>query len=148
MASVTKSLSVPLTMFASDPLQGRPKRRRTGESAFVEGYINMRNLHFQPHIESQPTLAKKMPSVCVDDNSQILGAAESQKRYFKHIDEAKVESPSRLREIFKAGDDRISTKEWELKLERVRQDMRKHIYCHEIINMLFFDKRDKKNDYC
>ena len=37
---------VPLSLFASDPLQGRPKKRKTGEAAFVEGFIRTRHIHW------------------------------------------------------------------------------------------------------
>ena len=75
--------TLPISMFATNPLQGRRLLRRTGESAFLEGFLQRRDAHMDISSLSTPTLAAKPPHLLKASSGMVVHAAGLQKAHFK-----------------------------------------------------------------
>ena len=122
---------VPLELFAANPLEGRRKKRKSGESAYEEAFITRRDAYLCDGGQTAtPVLARKLRRICADTGGDIKAKILEQEKYFKGLDEGALALPGDA-SIFATTDISAATKEWEEKFKLARASLEAAPKMHE-----------------
>ena len=121
-------VQVPISIFAANPLEGRVKKRRTGEAAFIEGFVYARNAHLRADaLQRLPQLASRKRPFCSLDVTQVSGVMSEQFKYFKKLDNAMLEPTAHGDGIFCAPLAAKQTTAWERHFKKVCLEMETNV---------------------